>query len=164
MTEMIFKWTGLILLSILIFAVLMVAASIALYQINRFRDRWRWDAEKTIRRDVGLEMSRFCYWFSEDIPAMRAIEVVGLSYLEDGSAPASNVRDKWRERLKNDPHYQNPAAKILAAIEFAENVDKFVSNIRAVMTKYERGLPTPDDAIAALSEIKEIIKNKAQGR
>lgn len=97
--ETFFKIAGVICLILGLIGFVMLGLSVLIEIVNKFRDRWRWDAEELIRRDVGKELVTYSWWFSEQPSVMFGIRALGEHYSRNGRIDISVARESWRSEL-----------------------------------------------------------------
>jgi hypothetical protein len=87
----------------LIFASSALVAAFGYLTYCRAESRFQQDKVtcRDARREIGARMSSLAHWFSEDVGAWKAIEIVGLEIQRTGDFNVDECRARWRQEARD---------------------------------------------------------------
>lgn len=93
-----YLWVGIFVLFILALATLAAMVGYVAEKLTGLWDRWKWNHEEVMARKIGQRILTESYWFSENLPAMLALQAIGES-LRDGDGRIAESRKLWRDKM-----------------------------------------------------------------
>jgi hypothetical protein len=99
MAQIVFEWIGIIVISVFVVALLLLAFG---YACNEVKELYFAHARKMQlegMKEVGLRMHDIAWWFSEDPPTMKLLQVIGQEVARSGAFNSVwNLREDWRKQ------------------------------------------------------------------
>lgn len=83
-------------------AVVFFSCAAFLEAFVKFWDRIIWLHEDHVSKKVGQRILSEAYWFSENGPAMKALQAVGEQLRDRGSFGADDARGIWRRKMAEE--------------------------------------------------------------
>ena len=94
---------GMVCLCLGIISILISSIGFLISHVNDYRDRLVSDARTLAKKEMGSELIRASWWFSEDESTRLAMAILGQAIQADGTAyQISPIRDQWREGKINE--------------------------------------------------------------
>jgi len=89
---------GMVCLCLGIISILISSIGFLISHVNDYRDRLVSDVRTLAKKEMGSELIRASWWFSEDENTRLGMALLGRAFEENGSAyQISPIRDQWRE-------------------------------------------------------------------
>jgi hypothetical protein len=86
------------------FAVAAIIAASGYFVESSAKARWHRDQilSRDSKRDLGASMASLAHWFTEDVAAWKAVEIIGLEIQRKGDFDVSECRTRWRQEVRDE--------------------------------------------------------------